>query len=745
MENKYDKNMEALLQKAFLAQDLEASKNEGLLAASSQATLGIASRTAFFSTANLFKGVFFMTAVFGVIFGWNTVFKAESRYVPIKWSYNLPAEHAEELETMPTMDAVRIKTEIIDQVKKTKPLIFELPDMQPADSMKVYTPEKVPSVFIELTPEQTKEHLKEKEKFMKDVTKLDKDIIAHVEVFSQFIRKGEKALNNFAIWKTEISNAEYRLFLNDLIVQNRMKDYKVALYDSATWTRNNFKSFFEPMQNMYHWHPAYDDYPVVNISRAAANLYCAWLTDEISKKKDDKIEIETVRIPTNREWEYAASSGGKMKPYSWGGPYLTNSEGCYLANFRPGSQALPPCIKEGKTMDDVKLTEENKSNAFLADGGLITVKVDSYNPNEMGLYNVSGNVSEMVYYPYDNNTIGARGGDWWNDSTLLKIYGNDAFLGVKEPQSNVGFRPVISYKVGSPISRTFKDFISNPILTEKEKTENKKRKEELIKQIIKLDHDYYTDVLHGEMELEGEKVSLDKFIANRLEVSVINYKTFLFDLIIQKRFDEFHLYKPKRETWGLDSAFYNFHVHDYLIHPAHNNRPILNISIDGAEAFCKWLFEETKKSDFKNRTASLKAIRIPTYEEWMFLATNKGALDNGKTVIELQRKIDADSTIDFCDNFSSGRNPDKSIRDKFIFTGPVISCTPSESGLYNILGNAAEMVKYQDGEYGSKGGSWSSSALDLDFYAKDDSKGDVQPNAEIGFRFVLEWDISEVR
>jgi hypothetical protein len=129
----------------------------------------------------------------------------------------------------------------------------------------------------------------------------------------------------------------------------------------------------------------------------------------------------------------------------------------------------------------------------------------------------------------------------------------------------------------------------------------------------------------------------------------------------------------------------------------------------------------------------------------MFLATNKGALDNGKTVIELQRKIDADSTIDFCDYFSSGRNPDKSIRDKFIFTGPVISCTPSESGLYNILGNAAEMVKYQDGEYGSKGGSWSSSALDLDFYAKDDSKGDVQPNAEIGFRFVLEWDISEVR
>jgi hypothetical protein len=49
----------------------------------------------------------------------------------------------------------------------------------------------------------------------------------------------------------------------------------------------------------------------------------------------------------------------------------------------------------------------------------------------------------------------------------------------------------------------------------------------------------------------------------------------------------------------------------------------LNISVEGAELYCKWLFEETKKADASNKVAPLKAIRITTYEEWMLLSTEK--------------------------------------------------------------------------------------------------------------------------
>ena len=87
MENKYDKNIESLLQKAFLLQDLDAAKNETLLAASSQTTLDNVAQAAFFSSANLFKGLFFLATLFGVVFGWNRIFEAESRYTPNEFSY----------------------------------------------------------------------------------------------------------------------------------------------------------------------------------------------------------------------------------------------------------------------------------------------------------------------------------------------------------------------------------------------------------------------------------------------------------------------------------------------------------------------------------------------------------------------------------------------------------------------------------------------------------------------------------
>lgn len=228
----------------------------------------------------------------------------------------------------------------------------------------------------------------------------------------QFIHLYEGVYMN----KFEVSNIQYQQFLTSIINSRNVELYKDCVYDSLGWTES-LKSYADPMKNMYHWHPAYDNYPIVNVSFYAANKYCDWLTVQYNSQKKRQYNKVVFRLPTEKEWEYAASGGEKNRKTPFKNDQVKGEDcNCYLANLKT------------KRVDDI-------GDDFYDDGGFYMVKRDSYEPNKLGFYNMIGNVAEMI-----NQDEIAKGGSW---NSYLK----DSYISMSQSYNGVnpetGFRIVM--------------------------------------------------------------------------------------------------------------------------------------------------------------------------------------------------------------------------------------------------------------------------------------------------------------
>jgi formylglycine-generating enzyme len=160
-----------------------------------------------------------------------------------------------------------------------------------------------------------------------------------------------------------------------------IKDVINVYPDTLSWVHDFTYSFNEPMTNMYFWHPAYDDYPVVGVSWKQARAFSIWrsfLLNNFLMSNGQSI-VNDFRLPTESEWEYAARGGNDMSPYPWGGPYIRNARGCFLGNFKP--------IR----------------GSYIDDGGFHTLHVFAYNPNDYGLYCMAGNAAEWTSNAFDES------------------------------------------------------------------------------------------------------------------------------------------------------------------------------------------------------------------------------------------------------------------------------------------------------------------------------------------------------
>ncbi|BDS15124.1 formylglycine-generating enzyme family protein [Aureispira anguillae] len=211
--------------------------------------------------------------------------------------------------------------------------------------------------------------------------------------------------------ETEVTNLDWLEYMY-WVEKNDTDNYRLVIPDSSVWVNSlpNSISFLK-----YLNHPAYFNYPAVGISHEQAKAYCQWrskVVNEILLLNPNSLKrVGTVlyRLPTEKEWEYAAKGGLDKKQFPYGMESLINAKKEKKANLNWSSTESSP-MKES----------------------MVTVPAYSYWPNAKGYYNMIGNVAEMI----DQKGI-AKGGSWHHNKHQSKI-GNKISYDAATPW--LGFR-----------------------------------------------------------------------------------------------------------------------------------------------------------------------------------------------------------------------------------------------------------------------------------------------------------------
>ena len=203
-----------------------------------------------------------------------------------------------------------------------------------------------------------------------------------------------------------------------------MEEYRDNILDTTVW--RHLLALNEPFVDYYYQHKAYSEYPAVGMTLKQAEAYANWLT-AIYALKNQSVKI-IFSVPTKKQWIRAAR-GEWQTHYPWDGKYMRNSKGVFLSNH--------------KTLGNENVHTETSTNKLvvLATGAkcaesTITAPAESYYPNQFGIYNMSGNVAELV----SDDTV-AMGGSWNDTGYDVRVESEQP---ATQPKSTIGFRIVVT-------------------------------------------------------------------------------------------------------------------------------------------------------------------------------------------------------------------------------------------------------------------------------------------------------------
>jgi formylglycine-generating enzyme required for sulfatase activity len=511
-------------------------------------------------------------------------------------------------------------------------------------------------------------------------------------------------VNDFYMDKYEVTHKQFVAFLNAVGNQivNGFPYYEL----------NDINALIHFDGKKFSIDEKYNDYPVTEVTWYGADAYAKWRGG---------------RLPTEAEWEFAASSRGKYK-YSWGNQWEKNKSNNWEADLN---------------------VLKNPVNSV--DGRGI-VKVGQFEPNAVGLYDMTGNVKEWCldwydhdyYYDYTKesrtaslvNPTGpekgkykvARGGSWITRKNYLSNTKRDFDL-PSFGMFDFGFRVVV------PLDSMTGDVepIEEPDIpvVDTRSCEAKFGTDETMVMVQGGDFLMGGTGLYGD-EHNKHNVYVSPFYMDKYEVTNAQFIKFLNAKVA---------FKPReaRKYIKLDSPYTLIAYDDGLYkmktnmeartNKDYSNYPVVNVSWYGAKAYAEWIGKQ-----------------LPTEAEWEFAASVAGAYaypwgDDWNKYLSNNNELDDEEKVSQMTPYYEGKRG----------VLPVGLFEPNEFGLYDMAGNVSEWVAdFYDSQYYSKspernpladtgiyrvkrGGSWTNGDEIQKSFWRDWALPDIMLN-DLGFR-----------
>ena len=220
-------------------------------------------------------------------------------------------------------------------------------------------------------------------------------------------------LSDYYIGKLEVTVAQFREFINETNYRTDAdKDGGSYIWNGSSWEKRNGVNWKCDASGKMRgsWE---DNYPVIYVSWNDAKAYCEWLSRKTG---------QSFRLPTEAEWEYAARGGNKSRGYKYSG---------------------------SDSIDDVAW--------YTSNSGSKTHQVGTKSPNELGVYDMSGNVWEWCQDWYGDYSSGSqynptgpssgsyrvfRGGSWNHNAEYCRVSIRNGYA-PDDRYSSYGFRVVL--------------------------------------------------------------------------------------------------------------------------------------------------------------------------------------------------------------------------------------------------------------------------------------------------------------